>query len=163
MKKEGAVAKKRRYIQVICVALTLITVLSGCGRWVTNKDRTCRHVWDSGTVTVTATCSSEGEKKYTCKDCGEVKTETLAKNNVHSAEVIERIAPTCTEEGKGYGIFCAACKKVLYEPQSLPALGHNYGADGICQNGGTKCPVLDENELPPVPFPDDDENWTANY
>lgn len=41
------------------------------------------HNWDSGKVTVSATCNSSGEKFFTCTDCGATKTETIAPNDNH--------------------------------------------------------------------------------
>lgn len=36
------------------------------------------HTWDSGVVTVQATCSERGTKLYTCTGCGETKTTRIA-------------------------------------------------------------------------------------
>ncbi len=36
------------------------------------------HQWDEGEVTIPATCTTAGEKTFTCTDCGRTKTETLA-------------------------------------------------------------------------------------
>ena len=35
------------------------------------------HSWDTGVITVDATCTEEGVKVYTCENCGETKKETL--------------------------------------------------------------------------------------
>ena len=35
------------------------------------------HDWDSGTITELPTCTSAGEKTYTCDECGATKTETI--------------------------------------------------------------------------------------
>ena len=45
-----------------------------CGDTITAK-----HSWDNGKVTTPATCSKEGVKTYTCKDCSATKTEAIAK------------------------------------------------------------------------------------
>ena len=37
------------------------------------------HKWDAGVVTKEPTYTSTGTKKYTCTNCGEIKTETIAK------------------------------------------------------------------------------------
>ena len=61
------------------------------GGWQSNEDKhwkeyTCCHVrmdegdhqWDEGEVTTAATCTTAGEKTYTCTVCNRTKTETLA-------------------------------------------------------------------------------------
>ena len=35
------------------------------------------HAWDGGVITTAATCATEGEKTFTCTDCGATKTETI--------------------------------------------------------------------------------------
>ena len=37
----------------------------------------CQHVYDEGVVTTSATCLATGEKKYTCTECGDVRTESI--------------------------------------------------------------------------------------
>ena len=37
----------------------------------------CQHVYDEGVVTTPATCLATGEKKYTCTECGDVRTESI--------------------------------------------------------------------------------------
>lgn len=36
------------------------------------------HQWDDGKITTPATCTTAGEKTYTCADCGRTKTETVS-------------------------------------------------------------------------------------
>ena len=38
------------------------------------------HDWDSGNVTVSSTCMKEGERKYTCDECGVIKIEPIQAN-----------------------------------------------------------------------------------
>ncbi len=40
--------------------------------------RTCDHTWGNGTVTVESTHTTNGTKVYTCSECGQTQTETLA-------------------------------------------------------------------------------------
>ena len=60
-----------------------------------NCDTTCdycgnirlvNHKWDSGVVTKEATCTSEGQRKYTCTLCKQVKLEKIAKINHNYSE-----------------------------------------------------------------------------
>jgi len=43
------------------------------------KSEAVKHDWDDGKVTEEATTEKVGEKTFTCKDCGETKTEELPK------------------------------------------------------------------------------------
>ena len=43
-----------------------------------NAKRKVTHTWDSGTIIKAADCTTVGSAKYTCKVCGETKTETVA-------------------------------------------------------------------------------------
>lgn len=53
-------------------------VCSVCG-----YEEVTAHNWDSGKVTVSATCNSSGEELFTCRDCGTTKTETIPPNDDH--------------------------------------------------------------------------------
>lgn len=54
------------------------TTCNACG-----ATRTVNHSWDGGKVVKEATCQIAGSAKYTCKVCGETKTETV-KKTAHS-------------------------------------------------------------------------------
>ena len=60
------------------------------------------HNWDAGVIVTAPTYKNEGTKKYTCTNCGETKTETIAKlvctEHVWDAGVIVT-APTYTNTG----------------------------------------------------------------
>ena len=60
------------------------------------------HNYDSGKVTMAATCKAEGVKTYTCSVCSGTKTETIAKLTVHTY-------------GNNCDAFCDLCnfKRVL--------------------------------------------------
>ncbi len=47
------------------------------------KEETASHAWDKGETTVPPTHTSEGEKVYTCLDCGTTKTEEIPKTEAH--------------------------------------------------------------------------------
>ena len=153
---------KKRIFSLLAIGAVFTLIGCSCGSWI--KKERCEHEWGEGTVTRVATCTTEGETLYTCTNCGDIKTESIAKNNNHSPMVIPRVEPTCTVAGKDYGVMCSACGIVLIDQGELPALGHNYGADGVCQNGGNKCPILEENQLPPMPIElDNDISWAENW
>lgn len=81
------------------------------------------HVWDAGTVTKNATCTEDGERKYTCKECGETRTEIIPKTG-HNEVVDPAVAATCTTAGKTEGSHCSICNTVFKAQTEVPALGH---------------------------------------
>ena len=75
------------------------------------------HKWDAGVVTKEPTYTSTGTKKYTCTNCGETKTETIAKlvctSHVWDSSKIVT-APTYKTEGtKKY--TCTKCGETKTE------------------------------------------------
>ena len=76
-------------------------------------------------VTKTPTCTTVGEKTFTCT-CGDSYTETIAANG-HTGGA----AATCTSAQ-----LCTVCGEVV-----TPALGHNY-VDGKCNICGTTQTVV---------------------
>ncbi|MBQ6019204.1 MAG: dockerin type I repeat-containing protein [Clostridia bacterium] len=87
---------------------------------------TAAHTWDKGKVTKKATCAEEGEKSFTCADCGAVRTEPVAKTE-HKEKVVPGKAPTCTEAGYGEGAVCEICGEILLTSEPIPPTGHAWG------------------------------------
>jgi len=46
------------------------------------------------------------------------------------------VAPTCTEEGYTYAVVCAVCGVVKEARDPIPATGHAYGGDNLCNACG---------------------------
>ena len=114
---------------------------------------------------VEATCSSvgytEGKK---CSECGTVTVKPTeipelghtdengdGKCDVCNQEICEHtnkvtipaVEATCTTAGSTEGLKCSDCGKILTAVTTIPATGHNYGANGTCTNGcGTKYPYV---------------------
>ena len=105
----------------------------------------CQHSWDDGVVTTQPTCSASGVKTFTCGNCGETKTETVAAlghNMVngtctrcgesdscnHFWRGGSTVSATCEKEGS-YTETCLICKAKRTE--IIPAKGHKYSA-GRC-------------------------------
>ena len=55
------------------------------------------HNWDNGTVTTQPTVDTEGVKTFTCADCGETKTEAVAKLPAETEPVTEPVTEPTTE------------------------------------------------------------------
>ena len=88
-------------------------------------------------ITKETTCTEDGEKTYTCSDCGDSYTETLLPfGHFHFPEEVK---PTCTEPGyTAYVcIFCAD----TYKENFVEPTGHSYYYGGYieeptCQSTG---------------------------
>lgn len=109
------------------------------------------HAWDVGKITKEATCSETGVKTYTCKTCGETKTEEIPKTKHDYEEHVVK-APTCTEKGISYYV-CKNCRLTTSRRQT-PATGHihtevrnqkdatykeeGYTGDTYCKDCGKK-------------------------
>ena len=99
----------------------LITSTIHCKDGVLN----CKHEFDNGTITKTSTCVDTGIKTYTCRVCGEIKTEIIPTTG-HAVVTDNAVSPTCIEIGLTEGSHCSVCKDVIIEQEIVPATGHNY-------------------------------------
>lgn len=108
------------------------------------------HSWNDGKVTIQSTCTAEGEKTFTCKVCGEIRTEVITAAG-HTVVTDPAVAATCTKSGKTAGSHCSVCNAVIKAQTTVPATGHNFSVwketkapslteDGketrTCQNSG---------------------------
>ena len=101
------------------------TVCTICGETIAAGEvlpkETIPHTWDSGAVTVPATCTVDGVKTYTCTVCGATRTEMLSKINHRdgnddgwcddcSAELYAHSRPTQPDDpGQNSGENCKYC------------------------------------------------------
>ena len=125
---------------------------------------TGNHTWDDGVVTTKATCTTEGEKTYTCKadgtcackaDSKATYTETIPATG-HKAKVDVKEA-TCTEAGYVKAV-CETCHAVLDE-KTLEQKAHAEKvtiADPTCTTPGSKaytCAVCGATTKPTEEIP----------
>ena len=96
----------------------------------------CAHENETETSTTEATCTTAGEKTFTCPDCGNVRTETIEATGHNTTETITTEA-TCTTAGEK-AIACKNCEYTATEV--IPALGHTY-VGGACSVCGAKEPT----------------------
>lgn len=83
------------------------------------------HTWDNGVITKEATETEEGVKTYTCKTCGETKTESIPMAYHHWDQGTVTKEPTCTEKGeKTHHCTDEGCDKTWIE--TIPATGHQH-------------------------------------
>ncbi|MGM9551004.1 MAG: leucine-rich repeat protein, partial [Clostridia bacterium] len=106
-------------------------------------DSITKHNWDSGTVTVEATCTTDGEKVYTCTDegCAETRTEVIPAKGHSMGEWTVREDATCTDDGESFR-KCSVCG--YEETEIIPATGHDFEDDwtidkaATCTEAGTE-------------------------
>ena len=119
------------------------------------------HIWDDGTVTKHATCTTDGVITYTCANCYETKTETIPATE-HEIVTDKAIAPTCTETGLTEGSHCSVCNAVLTVQETVDATGHSYDngkitksatctADGVKTFTCTKCKATKTEAIAKLP------------
>ena len=91
------------------------------------------HIWNSGVITTSPTCTTAGEKTYTCSGCGRIKTEVISATG-HNLEKVEKKDAGCTEDGHETYWRCQTCKKLFSDeagtmeisnPTAIKATGHN--------------------------------------
>lgn len=79
------------------------------------------HSWDTGVITVDATCTEEGVKVYMCESCGNTKEETLpALGHDFSEEWTVDKEPTFAEKGSE-SRHCTRCDEVT-DVKAIPVL-----------------------------------------
>ena len=101
-----------------------------------------KHDWDEGKVTTEPTCTKEGIKTYTCKNCATTKTEIIKSlgHNYSTEWTIDKEA-TCQEEGSKshHCIRCDDKKDVT----TIPKTDHNWDSGvettkATCTKDGVK-------------------------
>ena len=122
------------------------------------------HSWDEGTVTKEPTETETGIRTYTCKNCGETKTEDIPALDHHHSYVAVVTDPTCTEAG--YTTYTCECGDT-YIGDEVEALGHTEVIDeavaATCTTTGltegTHCSVCEEVLVAQAETPTVDHAW----
>jgi len=98
------------------------------------------HVWNDGEISKESTCTEAGEKVYTCKVCGETKTEEVAAlGHSYSEEWTVDKEATCEEAGsKSHHCTRLGCDSKS-DVTVIEALGHEWG-----EGKETKAPTCTE-------------------
>ena len=100
----------------------------------------CKEVWfspetENGTVTLSAKTGVGYHIAWEDNKCLNPWTFTVKSSHTYrvacamscARETDYGVEPTCTTDGKTYGVHCNFCKAVLVESTIIPALGHDYG------------------------------------
>ena len=138
-------------------------------------EKTANHAWDDGKVTTEPDCKNDGEKTFTCADCGATKTEVVKATGTHNFTNGVKVddashtltctgcgdtkteahkmddgkitkAPTCKEEGV-QTFSCAACDHTRTEV--IPVTDQHDFTDweSLGENQhGRNCPVCQKQE-----------------
>lgn len=67
--------------QATCITDGIEIYTCSCGDFYTKTNKATGHNWDEGKITTEPTCTTKGTKTFTCKNCGEIKTETIEKTD----------------------------------------------------------------------------------
>lgn len=119
------------------------------------------HTWDNGVITKEATETEEGIKTYTCKTCGETKTEKIPVASHHWDQGTITKKATCTENGeKTYHCTDEGCDKTWIE--TIPATGHSWdngkvSKEATCKEEGSKtytCSICGDTKTEAIPKKD---------
>ena len=98
-------------------------------------------------MTKEATCTVQGTRKRTCKNCGEVETERFYADHQYGNWNVTK-EPTCTAKGQKERV-CKVCKKV--ETRAIDMLPHDYEwkvtVEATDHSSGTAGPGLQELRL----------------
>ena len=112
----------------------IVKTCSSCTETKTEIKSASGHKMSEYSVVKQATCKATGSKKSTCSVCGYAETAEIPQKDHDSKIVIDATAPTCTKQGKTEGRKCSGCDKITVAQESVPDLGHDYGAYKITKN-----------------------------
>ncbi len=90
----------------------------------------CNHSYQE-TITP-PTCTERGYTTYTCS-CGDSYISDYTEPAQHDYQYTVTVEPTCTESGY-VRYTCSLCDQK--KDTVLPATGHSYGSDDVCENCG---------------------------
>ena len=103
----------------------------------------CEHHWDQGEIITEATCTEEGEKKFTCSICGDEKTEKVTATGHQHTEISNKKEATCKETGYSGDTWCKDCGKKILSGQTIAKTeNHSWDAGKVT----TKATCTEEGE-----------------
>lgn len=116
------------------------------------------HEWDEGNIVREATCTTKGERVYTCNVCGETRTEEIPLID-HDIELQNVKEASCEEKGYTGDKVCKNCHQVIKEGNVTSATGHSFGEykvvkEATCTEEGeeeavcSKCGKSNKKEIP---------------
>lgn len=121
------------------------------------------HEYDDGVITLDPTCTTDGERTYTCKKCKHSYTEPIpASGHTPGEEKFENITFNICELGGTYEVvtYCSVCgKEMSRRTETLTGKLHDYGdwetvtAPTATTDGERKrtCRFCGKEETEPIP------------
>ena len=123
--------------------------LCSCGKKYSDKDCTKlmtsisiakkSHTYASWETTKDPTCTTKGEKKRTCKDCGYIITP--AKNHTHKLTKVAKKAATCTAPGNVEYYTCNGCADVFADSEGKTKVTNTVIAPSVLYTHMTLRPL----------------------
>ena len=125
--------RKLKKILSLVLVLSLCMSMMGMTAFAQGDENPCEHDFVVNLEESTATCAQSGTEVSYCSKCGEkqVRADVILDHEPTSVTVTKQA--TCTEKGEET-CYCELCD-VSYT-RSIPALGHQYGEDGVCIREG---------------------------
>lgn len=114
-------------VAVVAAVVSVVVLAVGAVGIQKYRESQCDHVYDSGKVTVEATCTKDGKMKFTCEECGKKKVEVIEAEG-HVEVLVEETAATCDKSGNTAGKVCSVCEEILEDMKEIPKLGHDIVA-----------------------------------
>ncbi len=134
---------KKLILKIVALFLALVipaTVLTACdlksvveGFLGTGENaKHTQHVYDDGVITVSPTCTTDGEKTYKCKKCENTYTEVIPALGHSESLRAEDVSPESgiCEVGGTYTLitYCSVCETEISREEKTVAPGeHAYG------------------------------------
>ena len=103
----------------------------GCFNRLSNTTLNPIHMSKDYTVITKATCTTDGEKSFTCDNCGKAFTDVIPATG-HKLTSKEHKDATCIE--KGYDIqVCSVCKEEFKTELDIDPNAHQYGEGKVIE------------------------------
>lgn len=119
----------------------------------TPSEEVHNHIWDEGVITKKATCESDGEITYTCKDCNETKTEVV----VGKHNFVDNDCTICGKQDYTEGLYFVLYSKEYYvvsigkardENIVIPTTLNGFPVTGIKMSGFKNCSFIKSITMP---------------
>ena len=114
------------------------------------------HIYSDYVIEEISTCTTDGKRVKTCKNCGQKQEETIPKIEHQYGDYVIKVNPTCHSEG--YKVKkCTLCSHEIEE--TIPKLAHDFTdyevvikesclSEGLLSRHCKNCDVIDDKKIP---------------